>query len=139
MRQAMSPTTHDYVGKLWELIDDVLNAILFLLIGLEMLVIPFSWFVFCLGLVAILIVLLSRYISVAIPIALLKYRIRLEKNAAIVLTWGGLRGGISVALALSLPAGEYNNIFIAVTYMIVLFSIVVQGLTIGGLVKRTRQ
>ena len=101
--EGMSDTTRDYIDKFWEMMDEVLNAILFLLIGFEMLIIPFNFTLLWLGCVAIVIVLLSRFISVAIPIYLLKNKKTFERNAIPILTWGGLRGGISVALALSLP------------------------------------
>ncbi len=136
MSEVMSDETRDYIGKFWEMIDEVLNAILFLLIGFEMLIIPFNFSLFILGCVSILIVLFSRFISVAIPISLLKRKKAFEKNAIPILTWGGLRGGISVALALSLPASEFSLIFVSVTYIIVIFSILVQGLTIGKFAKK---
>jgi CPA1 family monovalent cation:H+ antiporter len=135
-REGMSNTTRDYVDKLWEMIDEILNAILFLFIGLQMLVIPFNMLVLWLGLLSILILLTARYISVALPINLLLFKTTFEKKSATILTWGGLRGGISVALALSLPAGSYKEVIVSVTYIIVLFSITVQGLTIGKLVKK---
>ena len=135
-RDGMSITTRDYVDKLWEMIDETLNAILFLFIGLQMLVIPFNMLVFWLGIISIVIVLLSRFISVAIPINFLLFKTPFEKKSTTILTWGGLRGGISVALALSLPPGGYKEVIVSVTYIIVLFSITVQGLTIGKLVKK---
>lgn len=134
--QGMSDLTRDYVKKFWEMIDEVLNAILFLLIGFEMLIIPVNRTIFWLGCIAIIIVLLARFISVAIPMAFLKYAKTFEKNAIQILTWGGLRGGISVALALSLPRSSFNETFVSITYMVVLFSIIVQGLTIGKLAKK---
>jgi CPA1 family monovalent cation:H+ antiporter len=135
-RDGMSNTTRDYVDKLWEMIDETLNAILFLFIGLQMLVIPFNMLVFWLGIISIIIVLASRFISVAIPINFLLFKTPFEKKSTTILTWGGLRGGISVALALSLPPGGYKEVIVSVTYIIVLFSITVQGLTIGKLVKK---
>lgn len=134
--EGMSDITRDYIDKLWEMIDEILNAVLFLLIGLQMLVIPFNALVLWLGIISIVIVLAARYIAVAVPIDLLLFRTTFEKNSKTILTWGGLRGGISVALALSLPFGEYRQIVVSVTYIIVLFSITVQGLTIGKLVKK---
>ena len=134
--EGMSDVTKDYVKKFWEMVDEVLNSVLFLLIGIEMLIIPISRTVFLLGCVTIIIVLLARFISVYIPIAFLKYAKAFEKNAVQILTWGGLRGGISVALALSLPKSSYNATFVSVTYMVVLFSIIVQGLTIGKFAKK---
>ncbi len=131
-----SDITRDYMTKFWEMIDEVMNAILFLLIGFEMLVIPFTKSLVWLGCAAILIVLAARFLSVALPIAILKQRRAFERNAIAILTWGGLRGGISVALALSLPYNETNRVFVSVTYFVVLFSILVQGLTIGKVVKR---
>ena len=136
MGEEMSDNTRDYLGKFWEMTDEVFNAILFLLIGFEMLIIPFTMILFWLGLVTILIVLLARFISVAIPVYFLKYKKAFEKNAVPILTWGGLRGGISVALALSLPESPFNNILISITYIVVLFSIIAQGLTIGKFAKK---
>ena len=101
-----------------------------------MLIVPFSLSLFWLGCISIVIVLLARFISVAIPISLLKYRKAFEKNAISILTWGGLRGGISVALALSLPKSMFGEVFVSITYIIVLFSIIVQGLTIGKFAKK---
>ena len=134
--EGMSDTTRDYIDKFWEMMDEVLNAILFLLIGFEMLIVPFHFTLLWLGCVTIVIVLLARFISVAIPISILKYKKPFERNAIPILTWGGLRGGISVALALSLPASTFNEVFVSVTYIIVLFSIIVQGLTIGKFAKK---
>jgi CPA1 family monovalent cation:H+ antiporter len=132
----MSDVTRDYVDKFWEMLDEFLNGILFLLIGFEMLVIHFNIMMFWLGCISIIIVLIARLISVALPIFVLKYKKTFEKHAIAILTWGGLRGGISVALALSLPKNPINDTFVSITYIIVLFSIVVQGLTIGKFAKR---
>ena len=134
--KGMSVNTRDYIDKFWKMIDEVLNAILFLLIGFEMLIVPFTFTLFWLGCVTIIIVLLARFISVAIPISILKYKKTFEKNAIPILTWGGLRGGISVALALSLPESMFGDVFVSITYIIVLFSIIVQGLTIGKFAKK---
>lgn len=134
--EGMSDVTRDYVDKFWEMMDEVFNAILFLLIGFEMLIVPFTATLFWLGCIAILIVLLARYISVALPILFLKQKTTFEKNVIPILTWGGLRGGISVALALSLPKTMFSEVFVSVTYIIVLFSIIVQGLTIGKFAKK---
>jgi monovalent cation:H+ antiporter, CPA1 family len=134
--EVMSETTRDYIDKFWEMIDEFLNAILFLLIGFEMLVLPFNKTFILLGVICIPITLLARYLSVFIPISILKYRTAFEKNAIAILTWGGLRGGIPVALALSIPQDMHGQAFIVITYIVVLFSIIVQGLTIGKVVKR---
>jgi CPA1 family monovalent cation:H+ antiporter len=135
-QEAMSDTTRDYVSKFWELLDDMLNALLFLLIGLEMLVFSFDQRTIWIGLLSILIVLFARLVSVFLPTLFLSFRKSFERNLIPILTWGGLRGGISVALALSLPASEYRSIFIPITYVIVVFSILVQGLTIGKLARK---
>lgn len=134
--QGMSDVTRDYIDKFWEMIDEIFNAILFLLIGFEMLIVHFTAMFFWLGCITVVIVLLARLISVAIPIFFLKYKKTFEKNAIPILTWGGLRGGISVALALSLPKSMYSEVLVSVTYIVVLFSIIVQGLTIGKFAKK---
>ena len=133
--EAMSDTSWDYLGKFWELIDEVLNAILFLLIGLEMLIIKISPISLLIGSLCILVVLLARWVSVYFPIMLLRYKLNFEKNAVAILTWGGLRGGLSVALALSLSPEMHRDEFVLITYVIVIFSILVQGLTIGPFVR----
>jgi CPA1 family monovalent cation:H+ antiporter len=133
---AISDISKDYLNKFWELVDEMLNALLFMLIGLEMLVVKFEGPVLTIGLVVVLIVLLARWISVALPVLLLKTRIKFVRHAIAILTWGGLRGGLSVALALSLPASMHRDGFVAITYMVVVFSIIVQGLTISKLYKK---
>ena len=132
----MSDITRDYIDKFWEMMDEVLNAILFLLIGFEMVVIHFNSNLFWLGCIGIVVVLLARFISVALPTSLIKHKNVFEKNAIPILTWGGLRGGISVALALSLPKSSFNEVFVSITYIIVLFSIIIQGLTIGKVTRK---
>ncbi len=132
----LSAVSRDYLDKFWELIDEILNAVLFLLIGLEMLIIKINPVVMVIGVISILIVLLARWVSVFIPVSLLRYKIKFEKNAVTILTWGGLRGGLSVAMALSLGTNMYRDEFVLITYIIVVFSILVQGLTIGKLAKR---
>ncbi len=134
--EVMSDTTRNYIDKFWEMMDEIMNAILFLLIGFQMLVIPFNTTVFILGCISILIVLLARFISISLPIYALQYKMPFEKNAIPILTWGGIRGGLSVAMALSIPKEMFGEIFVAITYVIVLFSIIVQGLTIGKLAKK---
>lgn len=135
VRHAMSETTKDYVLKFWALIDEILNAVLFLLIGLEAVVLADRLGLLGLGLLTIPLVLVARAVSVGVP--LLFWRKLLPFRLAFpVMTWGGLRGGISIALALSLPGGPMKDVLVAATYVVVLFSVVAQGGTIGGLVKR---
>ena len=133
---AMSQTTRLYVDMFWEMIDDILNAVLFVLIGMEVLLIAFSWNIALSGLIMIIITLIARAITVWLPVHFFTSYFNLPKGAGLVLTWGGLRGGISVALALSLPFGEQRDIVLSLTYCIVVASILVQGLTIGKLAKR---
>ncbi len=136
MEIAMSDVAQDYLKKFWELIDEILNAMLFLLIGFEVLIFSFHYKIVCIGIVAIVIVLAARYMSVFLPTLMLSFRKPFERNQLRILTWGGLRGGISVALALSLPENMYKNEFVSITYIIVAFSILVQGLTIGKMAKK---
>ena len=134
---AMSDTTRRHIDLFWELIDEILNAVLFVLIGMEVLVISFSLNIFVAAAVAMAITLVARAITVGLPVALLPSAFKLPKGSGWVLTWGGLRGGISVALALSLPPGHPRNVVLALTYCIVVFSILGQGLTIGKVIRRT--
>lgn len=136
--RAMSKSTREHLSNFWELIDELLNVVLFLLIGLEVLVLSLSISVLQAGIIMIPLLLIVRLICVSLPILTLKlFGIEFSSNAIAVLTWGGLRGGISVALVLSLPAGEIRQYLLVVTYCIVLFSIVVQGLTIGRVARKT--
>lgn len=131
---AMSTKTREHLDTFWELVDEILNAVLFLLIGLEILVLTFHVRYFAAGLVMIPLVLLARLVTVGAPVTFMRRFRTFSPNAVKILTWGGLRGGISVALALSLPAGEHREVILAITYMVVVFSITVQGLTIGKII-----
>ena len=131
----MSSKTREYLDHFWEMIDEILNAILFLLIGLELLVIPLSSMLVIAGLLAIPGILLIRWIVVAIPITLFKTKRTYVPHAINILTWGGLRGGLAVALALAIPLGPYRNAILTMTYAVVAFAIVVQGLTIRYLLN----
>jgi CPA1 family monovalent cation:H+ antiporter len=133
---AMSAKTREHVDTFWELIDGILNAVLFLLLGLEILVMPFDWRYLLAGGIAIPAILFARWLSVAPIIGGLRLVKPSIQGTIRVLTWGGLRGGISVALALSLPVSTYRNLLLAVTYVAVIFSILIQGLTIGPLIRR---
>jgi CPA1 family monovalent cation:H+ antiporter len=135
---ALSATSWDYLGKFWDLIDEIFNAILFLLIGLQMLVIKIHSTIMIIGCVMILVVLLARWFSVSLPVAVLRIKIKFENNAVTILTWGGLRGGLSVAMALSLPQNMHRNELVLITYIIVIFSIIVQGLTIGKVAAKLK-
>ncbi len=132
---AMSNRTREHLDMFWELLDSILNAVLFVLIGLEVILIQFSFNLTLAGAVVIAVTLAARLLSVGVPIGLLRRVFGLPKGALKVLTWGGLRGGISVALALSLPSGPERDLVLALTYAVVVFSILVQGLSIGKLVR----
>jgi len=134
---AMSEHSREHLDTFWELLDEILNAVLFVLIGLEVLVLSFSNEVLLAALALIPVVLAARFVSVSIPINLLRLRRAFSPGVIRILTWGGLRGGVSVALALALPAGDARDTILAITYVIVVFSIVVQGLTIGRLVRHS--
>lgn len=133
--EAMSDRTKDYLLKFWTLIDEVLNAVLFLLIGLEAIVVAQRWGLIGLGVLTVPLVLAARAVSVGVPLfawrKLLPFRLTFP-----IMTWGGLRGGISIALALSLPASPVKDVLVAATYMVVLFSVLVQGGTIKAVIRR---
>lgn len=134
---AMSDTTKRFVFGFWTLVDDILNSILFLLIGLEVLILHFDPHYAWLGLVAIPVVLVARLVSVAVPVGVLGRWKPFARGTIPVLTWGGVRGGISIALALSLPAVAARPVILVAAYAVVLFSIIVQGLSLGWVVRRT--
>ncbi|MCW2312134.1 cation:proton antiporter [Rhodoferax antarcticus] len=119
----------------WELLDEILNAVLSVLIGMEVLLIAFSVPVLLAGAVAIAVTLFARTVTPGLPVRALEHRSGLHAGAWRVLTWGGLRGGISVALALALPAGPHRDTVLALTYCGVVFSTLAQGLTIGRVVR----
>lgn len=131
---AMSDTTQDYLLKFWGLIDEILNAVLFLLIGLEVIVVAPSWPLLGAGAAAILLTLAARALSVGLPLGLLKRWIDLGPLAFATLVWGGLRGGISIALALSLPESPVRSAILAATYLVVIFAVIVQGASVSGLI-----
>ena len=135
-RLAMSEKTREHLKNFWTVIDEVLNAVLFLLIGLEVIIISTTPSLIWISVIAIPLVLGARFVAVAIPIGVFGLFRDFTKGAIPVLTWGGLRGGISVALALSLPDGNEKDAIVTVCYTVVVFSILVQGMTIGKLVKR---
>ncbi|MBE9602580.1 sodium:proton antiporter [Pedobacter sp. MC2016-24] len=133
---AMSETTKDYLNKFWELIDEILNAILFLFIGFELLIIKNVTFYWQIGMVSILIVLFARFISIYIPVLVIPFKNKFSNGTIKVLVWGGLRGGVSIALVLSMNEGPYKATLVAITYFVVVFSIIVQGLTVGKVATR---
>ena len=135
---AMSDKTRHYIDLFWELIDEILNAILFVLIGLEVVIIAYSGNLFIAGGLTIIIALLARLIVVGMTTKTFSRQLNLPTGAWKVLTWGGLRGGISVALVLQLPMGTERDILLALTYAVVIFSILVQGLSVGKVARSIR-
>ncbi|MEL7271280.1 MAG: sodium:proton antiporter [Bacteroidota bacterium] len=135
---AMSKTTETYVDKFWELIDILLNTILFVLVGMEMLVLEFNPTYIYAGLLAIPIALFCRYLSLMGPVKLFQKKLDFVPNTTLIMTWGGLRGAISIALALGLTEAMQRDLFLVITYIIVIFSILVQGLTVEKLIRRLK-
>lgn len=135
---AMSETTRDYLSKFWELIDEILNAILFLFIGFELLMLPDLQQQLLLGVTAIFICLLARMLAIFIPASTILRKNTYTQGSLTTMVWGGIRGGVSIALVMSIPnsAGDIKDVLLEVTYIVVLFSIVVQGLTVGKVAKR---
>ena len=135
VRLGMSETTRQHVDAFWRLIDEILNAVLFLLIGLEVFALALRMDWLQLGLIMIPLVIGARFVAVLFAVSLLRFRREFTEGAVPIMTWGGLRGGISVALALSLPDSEWKPLILTVTYVVVIFSIVVQGLTVRTVVR----
>jgi CPA1 family monovalent cation:H+ antiporter len=135
---AMSLVTESYVDKFWELIDILLNTVLFVLIGMEILVLDFKKEFIVMGIIMIPVTLLCRYVSLMLPISLFSKPLEFVPKTNLVMTWGGLRGAISIALALGLEEAMHRNLFLVVTYVVVIFSIIVQGLTVEKLVKKLK-
>ncbi|WP_028377533.1 cation:proton antiporter [Leeuwenhoekiella sp. MAR_2009_132] len=135
-KHTMSELTQTYVDKFWELIDILLNTILFVLIGMEMLVLTLDFSAIVAGLIAIPVVLICRYLSLLLPITFFEKHLNFAPKTNLVMTWGGLRGGISIALALGLTADMHRDLFLIITYVIVIFSILIQGLTVGKVIEK---
>lgn len=133
---AMSERTRENLDKFWELVDELLNAVLFVLIGLEVILVKFDRQLLLASVIAALLVLVARFLTVGLPLVILRERWQIARGSVRLLTWGGLRGGISVALALTLPPGPHREPILAITYGVVVSSILVQGLTIKLLARR---
>jgi CPA1 family monovalent cation:H+ antiporter len=133
---SMSEITEQYVDKFWELIDILLNTILFVMIGMEILVLTFNGKYILAGFLIIPVLLFARYLSLMLPIKLYAKKLEFVPKTNLIMTWGGLRGGISIALALSLTQVMQRDLFLVITYVVVVFSIIVQGLTVGNLIKK---
>ena len=135
----VSDQERDYIDKFWELIDEILNALLFLIIGFELLLIPDLKQYGVIGAITIAIVLFARFISIWVPVKIIPFRKKFGKQSLIILVWGGLRGGVSIALALSIDQDLNKDLILAITYFVVLFSIIVQGLTVGKLTGKVNE
>tara|TARA_R110001632_G_scaffold114733_4_gene226140 strand:+ start:3510 stop:4745 length:1236 start_codon:yes stop_codon:yes gene_type:complete len=135
-QSSMSEVTEQYVDKFWELIDILLNTVLFVMIGMEMLVLTFNSTYIIAGFIVVPLLLISRYVSLLLPIKLYQKKLDFVPKTNMIMTWGGLRGGISIALALSLTPIMERELFLVITYVVVVFSILVQGLTVGKLIKK---
>ncbi len=135
----MSVITAEYIDKFWELIDEIMNAILFVLIGLELLIIQTNTKIVFISFILIVIILLTRYISVLLPSIAIRQKEKITHRTLMILTWGGLRGGISIALALSIHPVLNKDIWVTVTYIIVCFSILIQGMTIGTFARKMKE
>ena len=135
-KYGMSETTRVYVEGFWTLIDEILNAVLFLMIGFEVFAVAFSMDAFMAGVMAIGLSLTARMAAVLVPVMILKPFREFSQGVVPIMTWGGLKGGISVALALSLPDSEWKPLILTATYVVVIFSIIVQGLTVAPLARR---
>lgn len=133
---AMSETTRENLDKFWELVDEILNAVLFVMIGLEVFLVRIDRSLLIAGASLSVVSVLARYLSVGAPLTILRRQVLLPRGTVRLLTWGGLRGGISVALALSLPVGPARDVILSVTYFVVVTSVLVQGLTMRRLVQR---
>lgn len=133
---AMSDITRDYLGKFWEVTDEVLNAILFMLIGLEIVIVSFDMSYLAIGIITAIIILIARFVSLYVPAVLFRFKRVFGTKSLFIMTWGGLRGGISIALALSLPQNPYKDILVSITFVVVIFSILVQGITVEKVIKK---
>lgn len=133
---AMSDITRDYFGKFWEVTDEVLNAILFMLIGLEIVIVTFEPDYFIIGVIMAIVLIFARFFSLYFPALFFRFKKELGTKSLLIMTWGGLRGGISIALSLSLPSSPFKNIIVSITFVIVIFSIIVQGVTVEKVIKK---
>ncbi len=136
VKRGMSQKTREQLNAFWKLIDEILNAVLFLLIGVEVFAIAFNMEMLYAGALGIFLSLVARLAAVSVPILMLSHWRTYPRDVIPVMTWGGIKGGISVALALSIPENEYKPLILSITYIVVLFSIIVQGLSIAPLAKR---
>lgn len=133
---AADPRTGEYLGRIWRLIDELLNTLLFVLIGLQLVSVSFAGSYIWIGTISIFALLLARLLSIVLPLVLLRRTLHIHINNSLILTWGGLRGGISVALALSLPESPYRDMIITASFCIVVFSVMFQGLTLNKVINR---
>ncbi|KKM69650.1 hypothetical protein LCGC14_1448640 [marine sediment metagenome] len=134
--KGMSEETRKYVDAFWQLVDEILNAVLFLMIGFEVFAVAFDGDMLLTGIASIMLALAGRLVAVAVPISILRPFRNFDSGVIRIMTWGGLKGGISVALALSLPDSEWKPLILTSTYIVVVFSIIIQGLTIAKLANR---
>jgi len=136
--RGMSEITRDHLDKFWSLVDDILNAALFVLVGFEVIRLTLTKQTLLAGVLAIPVVLLARFVSVALPVRVMSFRSKFARGTIRILTWGGLRGAISVALALSIPDGPHKGLIVTMTYLVVAFSVLAQGLTLGRIARSLR-
>jgi CPA1 family monovalent cation:H+ antiporter len=135
----LSENARDYLNKFWELIDEIMNAILFLIIGFELILIQDITDYWAIGGISIALVLVARFVSIWIPTKIIPFKTKFNNDTVKILVWGGLRGGVSVALALTIDDRLHKDLFLSITYFVVVFSIFVQGLTIGKVVRRVSE